>query len=261
MITGASSGIGAATALACARVGMDSVLTARRADRLQEVAEQVKELGRSAEVVVGDVTDDGLSSRLLDAARERFGRFDAVFANAGYGHGGPMHELDDADLRRIFDVNFFAAMDLLREATRRLTAEKRRGHLLMCASTLSKFALPTGGAYAATKAAQSQVCESMRLELRPRGIHVSSVHPITTRTEFFTVAARISGRSEKAVGAPARGGRLGVQTAEQVAKAVVACLRRPKPEVWPSKLGWVVGGLISTFPGILDFAARFRRQC
>ena len=156
MITGTSSGIGAATALACARAGMDSVLTARRPDRLQEVAEQVKELGRSAEVVVGDVTDEGLSGRLLDAARERFGRFDAVFANAGYGHGGPMHELDEAALRRIFDVNFFAAMALLREAARRLVAEKRRGHLLMCSSTLSKFALPTGGAYAATKAAQSR---------------------------------------------------------------------------------------------------------
>src|SRR5687767_147345 len=90
IITGASSGIGAATAIACAKAGMDVVLNARRADKLGDVASQVHSLGRKAQIVPGDVTEPGISKRILDEATERFGRFDAVFANAGYGYDRPM---------------------------------------------------------------------------------------------------------------------------------------------------------------------------
>ena len=85
VITGASSGIGAATAVACAKAGLDAVLNGRDAGRLAQVAAAVRQVGRAAEIVVGDVTDPGLSAKLLDAATQRFGRFDVVFANAGYG--------------------------------------------------------------------------------------------------------------------------------------------------------------------------------
>ena len=93
VVTGASSGIGAATAIECAKAGMDVVLNARRSDRLEEIAEHVRRTGREPATVVGDVTDEGISRRMLDVATERFGRFDAIFANAGYGFRTPMHEL------------------------------------------------------------------------------------------------------------------------------------------------------------------------
>ncbi len=83
IITGASSGIGAATAIACAEAGMNIVLNARREDRLRDVADRIDKLGRQTELVIGDVTEPGISQRMLDAAEQRFGRFDAVFANAG----------------------------------------------------------------------------------------------------------------------------------------------------------------------------------
>lgn len=258
VITGASSGIGAATALACARAGMHAVLHGRRAERLEGVARQVRELGRQAVVVVGDVTEPGLSTRLLDAAQASFGTFYAVFANAGYGVHRPMHELDDATLRRIFDVNFFAAVDLLREAARRLIAARRRGHLLMCSSAASRFVLPEFAAYTATKAAQAHVCGSMRLELRRYGIDVSSVHPITTHTEFHAVAAELSGLDPKAFSPADRFPRWFVQSPERVAHAVVACLRRPRGEVWTSHVVRVLTGLVAAFPELVDLVAAIR---
>jgi short-subunit dehydrogenase len=254
VVTGASSGIGAATAVACARAGMDAVVHGRQIDRLQQVADQVRECGRAAEIVVGDVTEPGFNRRLLDAAQERFGGFYAVFANAGYGFKKPSHELEMSELRQIFEVNFFAGFELLREAARRLIAQRRPGHLLMCSSAVAKFTLLNFAAYSATKAAQNHFCRAMRLELRPYGIEVASVHPITTRTEFCT-------RSAEYVGAgldSAAGRRPGwwAQSPQTVADAVVRCLRRPRPEVWTSVGVRLAAGLMTVFPRLMDLVAR-----
>lgn len=256
IITGASSGIGAATALACARAGMDLVLNGRDADRLRWVAEQVHGIGRRAEAVAGDVTEGGLNARLLDTACDAFGGFYAVFANAGYGYKTPAHELPMDALRRMFDVNFFATYELVAEAARRLVAEEQPGHLLMCSSALAKFTMINFSAYSATKAAQNHVCRAMRLELQPHGIEVASVHPITTRTEFFV-------RADTAVGKPADPDhaydhipRWMLQTPERVANAVVRCLRRPCPEVWTSLFVRLTTGVVTAFPRLADGLGR-----
>lgn len=256
LITGASSGIGAATARACARAGMHVLLHGRREDRLAQVVEEVRAAGRSAESVVGDVTERGLASRLLDAAQHHFGRFDVVFANAGYGFKKPAHLVSDAELRHIFDVNFFAACELLTEAARRLLAEQRPGHLLMCSSAVAKFTMINFSAYSATKAAQNHVCRAMRMELRPHGIEVSSVHPITTRTEFFERSAERSGRPVDPARVFDHVPRWLLQRPEQVADAVVRCLRRPKPEVWTSLAARVAAGVVTVFPRLMDVLGR-----
>jgi short-subunit dehydrogenase len=256
VITGASSGIGAATAVACARAGMNVVLNARRAEMLDAVADRVRQAGTDALVVTGDVTADGISERMLDAARDRFGRFDAVFANAGYGFDLAAHEVSDEVLRKIFDVNFFAAMDLLNAAAVRLLAGDRRGHLLMCSSCLGRFTLPGHSAYSATKAAQAHVCTAMRIELEPHGIYVSSVHPITTITEFFEVSSRLSGKDAGGKSAPEHAPRFFVQPAERVANAVVKCLRRPRPEVWTSFTTRAVAAAMTLSPRFGDVILR-----
>ena len=97
------------------------------------------------------------------------------------------------------------------------------------------------------------------MELRPYGIEVSSVHPITTRTEFFTEAARASGGSAADIG-PDRLPRWLVQTPERVAEAVVACLRRPRPEVWTSTMVRVLAGVVTVFPSLLDRLASLHRR-
>ncbi|MEW6741230.1 MAG: SDR family NAD(P)-dependent oxidoreductase [Planctomycetota bacterium] len=254
VITGASSGIGAATAVAAAKAGMDVVANARRAERLEELATRVRALGREAKIVAGDVAEGGMSARLLDAAVTRFGRFDVVFANAGYGFKKPSHELSEAELRRLFDVNFFAAVNLLCEAARRLLAARSPGHLLMCSSALSKFTLKNYAAYSATKAAQNHFCRAMRMELRHRGIEVSSVHPVTTATEFFAHAAEHEG--EDPVRAAGSAPRWMVQSPERVAAAIVRCLRRPKPEVWTSPGVRLLAGLVTAFPRLLDLVGQ-----
>ncbi len=256
VITGASSGIGAATAIECARAGMNAVLSARRADRLDAVAGEVRKAGAEAITVVGDVTEEGISDRMLDAAQERFGRFDVVFANAGYGLDREAIHVEDRQLRHIFDVNFFAAMELLSTAAKRLLAEGRKGHLLMCSSCVAKFTLPGHSAYSATKAAQSHVCRAMRIELEPHGIHVACVHPVTTTTEFFMASARESGKDEVPTGPPGHAPGLFVQSPRRVARAVVRCLRRPRAEIWTSHTVRAVAAAMTLFPGFMDVVMR-----
>jgi short-subunit dehydrogenase len=254
IITGASSGIGAATALQCARAGMDIVLNARREDRLEEVAGKIRQLDRKAALVVGDVTEPGIGQRLLDAAEEQFGRFDVVFANAGYGMNKTVLDMTDEEWRRMFEVNLFAGIELLRAAAQRLLDRNQPGHLLMCSSCLSKFSLPRHSAYAATKAAQNAVCSAMRHELRDRNIYVSSVHPITTTTEFFEVSAHASGRPPERAKLPDHTPGFLVQRPERVARAVVRCLRRPCPEVWTSLLVRTMAGFMTISPRFYEWA-------
>lgn len=256
IVTGASSGIGAATAVQCAEAGMNVLLTARREDRLEEVARQVRDRQCQAGLVIGDVTEPGLSQRLLDTAEEQFGRFDAVFANAGYGMNKTVMDMTDEEWRRMFDVNLFSGIELLRAAAQRLLDRGRPGHLLMCSSCLSKFSLPRHSAYAATKAAQNALCSAMRHELRHRDIYVSSVHPITTTTEFFQASARASGRPPERAMLPDHTPGFLVQRPERVARAVVKCLRRPCPEVWTSLLVRTMAGLMTISPRFYEWAIR-----
>jgi len=256
IITGASSGIGAATAIECAKAGMNCVITARREDKLRQIADRVKELGRRCETVVGDVVDEGMSDRLLDTAESAFGRFDAVFANAGYGMSCKAHNMTDEQWRRMFDVNFFAANDLITAAARRLIDQDRPGHLLMCSSCLSKFALANHSSYAATKAAQNAVCSAMRMELAEKNIYVSSVHPITTTTEFFDASAKMSGITKPNGDAPNHTPGFLVQTPRTVARAIVKCLRRPRPEVWTSFIVRFSAALFTLSPRFGDWALR-----
>ena len=255
VITGASSGIGAATAIECARAGMDVVLNARRADRLEAVTREIERKRLSTEYNHGDVTEGGINEGMLDAAAAHFGGFDAVFANAGFGMDRAAVQVSDQELRHIFEVNFFAASALVNAAARRLLQQERPGHLLMCSSCLAKFTLPGYSAYSATKAAQSHICRAMAIELKPYGIHVSSVYPVTTATEFFQVAQQLSGRdTQRAL--PRHTPRLFVQSPQRVAAAIVRCLRRPRPEVWTSFTTRAVAAAMTLFPGFLDMVMR-----
>ncbi len=255
VITGGSSGIGRATAIEAARAGMDVAVTARRADRLESVVGEIRSLGRRALAVAGDVADPDFSRQLLDETERSLGPFHAVFANAGYGAERRVLDFTDEELRRMFEVNFFASLDLARLAARRLRDARRPGHLLMCSSCVARFTLPGYGPYAATKAAQAMVCRSMRYELREFGIEVSSVHPVTTATEFFDVATGGGGAGGSGPVVPsvaAHAPKFIIQSPERVARAVIACLRRPRSEVWTSLPARLGAGLFTACPWIAD---------
>lgn len=233
-ITGASSGIGAATALACARAGMPVAVCARRVDKLDAVVRKIRESGGHAVAVACDVTHADQAEAFIEKSVAELGSLYAVFANAGYGASSPVHTMSDADIRAMFETNFFGSLNVIRPALARILARaepasgEARGHVLWCSSCLSNLPTPYAGVYSATKAAQHHLGRAMRAELRPLGVQVSTVHPIGTRTEFFETASAAS--SEKRVIDTSDGPFM--QDASVVATRIVRCLQRPRAEVW-----------------------------
>ena len=252
-ITGASAGIGRATALACARAGMPVVVTARREEPLRALVEQIEREGGKAAHLVVDVNDPEACARMIDVCVERFGSVYSVFANAGYGQEARAHEMTDADLRAMFETNFFGTMHTIRPALSRMIPAGA-GHVLICSSCVARFALPYFGVYSATKAAQHHIGRSLRLEIESSGVYVSTVHPIGTKTEFFDVAQRRSWEGAQPLSD--HGPSWTMQTPERVADAVVRGLRRRKPEIWTNafvRYGMVIAG---AFPRLADMGVR-----
>lgn len=244
VITGASSGIGAATALACADAGMDVVLAARRRSRLEQVGHQVRRRGCRALEIVCDVDQDQDVAGLIQQTMQAWGRLDVMFANAGYGLFASVLGTSDAQMRAIFETNYFGTLRCVRQAVSAMRqsageAQEARfsgvkkpiiGHVLICSSAVSEIGMPMHGAYCATKAAQDAVASALRAELAGERILVTSVHPIGTRSEFYD---RVQRRADKDLTPVQATKDRHLQSAEQVAMAILRCLRRPRPEVWP----------------------------
>lgn len=251
VITGASAGIGRAIARACADAGMGVAINARGAGRLADLAEELRARGSRIVEVAGDSTDGAVRAELLARAAD-LGPVYAVLANAGYGHEAETLAMPEADLRQMFEVNFFAGLSLLREAAPGLL-DRAEGHLMMTSSCLSKIGLPRYAAYCATKAAQDYACRAMRHELAPRGVAVSSIHPVGTKTEFFDRMGERSGGLKLMD----RSAQSFMQSPERVARAVLRTLRAGRgKEVWTS-LGARVGfGASVMLPGVTDLVLR-----
>ena len=242
LITGASSGIGAATAVACAEAGMRVSLIARRSDKLQKLAAEIAGLGHKAHFFAADVCSDSEMENAFANCWSAFGRLDAVFANAGYGQIVSVLDMIEADERDMFETNYFGTTRTLRLAAPLMhdTPDSLK-HLLICSSAASEIGLPTLGVYSATKAAQDSVAGALRAELHDEGFKVTSVHPIGTKTDFMAVAGEAQNNNTP--------GML-QQTPQRVATKVVATLRRPRPEVWPSgitRVGLALGTLSPRF--------------
>lgn len=243
VITGASAGIGAATAIEAARAGMHLVLAARREAQLEEVRQKIEAAGGQALAVPTDVADPEQVQRMIDRALERFGRIDALFANAGYGH---MHRGED-DLgeveRAMWEVNYHGAKRSVQAVVPHMR-ERGEGHILLCSSVVAASGLPYYSAYAATKGALMGLSQSLGLELEADGINVTCVFPGSTATEFHANIAARCGRDAASEATP----RFMVQSAEAVARRVVLCLQRPSPEVWPHPLLQFLAGIWRWFP-------------
>jgi short-subunit dehydrogenase len=221
VVTGASSGIGRAAAIALAGAGMRVVLGARRADRLQEAAKIIRDAGGEARWLRADVARAEDVAGLVHEATTSYGRLDLLVANAGVGYFGRLESTPLQEVRHLLDVNLLGTIHGVQAAVPVMRAQGS-GHLILVSSIVGKRASPGNGVYAATKFAQVALAESLRLEVAEAGIHVSVVCPVSTTTEFFETAGARS---------PLRFDPTGpVYSAEQVASVILRVARRPRPE-------------------------------
>jgi NADP-dependent 3-hydroxy acid dehydrogenase YdfG len=182
LVTGASSGIGRATATALAAAGADVALAARREERLAAVAEDVEAHGREALVVPTDVTDDAAVAALIDRTVEAFDRLDAVVCNAGLGRDAAVEEMTTEQYRDMMDVNVDGAFFTAREAVPHL--RETDGSLVLVASFSGQYPRPHNPVYAATKWWVRGFARSLEASVGVDGIAVTTVNPTEVRTEF-----------------------------------------------------------------------------
>lgn len=247
VITGGSSGIGLACARELAGIGIAVVLGARRADRLDEAVRGIRAAGGRAESVVTDVTSEADVLRLVDHARRTFGRLDIAVCNAGFGYYGTVEQTSPATMQRMMDVNFMGTFHGARAALPVFRAQAA-GHLIVVSSIVGKRGIAQMSGYSATKAAQVGFVESLRTEFVGTAIHVSVVFPVSTDTEFRDAMARDYGYSVAGLGPK--------QSAERVGRAIAACVRRPRPEVYPHAMSRGLAILNALAPGFTDKLVR-----
>lgn len=184
IVTGASSGIGEATARHFAREGFAVVLAARRRDRLDDIAADIERDGGVALSVPTDLSDPEETSSLVSRTIDRFGRVDVLVNNAGYGPPYALEQLDRQQLRHVFDVNLLAAMQLIGELVPVMRAQGR-GRVVNISSLTRYVGAPFASSYAATKGGMEAMNACMRLELAPWNIELSVVVPGFVDTPAF----------------------------------------------------------------------------
>lgn len=241
IVTGASSGIGRAIALELAAGGARLVVTARRQDRLRELAQRIT--GGPVEIVAGDVTDPAVRLRCVEAAEAGLGGLDLLVNNAGIGAMGPFEQADPARVRRIMEVNFFALVEMTRAALP-LLRKGNRPMLVNVGSVLGHRGVPHNSEYCASKFAVRGFSESLRAELSRHRIDVLVVSPGTTETEFFERVLERTGEPSWPEHAPV--------SAADVARQTVRAIRRGRREIIPYRWGKVLCWLNRISPGLVD---------
>ncbi len=191
IITGASSGIGEATARRLVRGGARVALFARRKERLDALCREIDPSGRRVLAVAGDITAEADRGRLVAETGARFGRIDALVNNAGYGQRGPLELVPVDAIRRNFETNVFSLVALTRLVVPVLRAQGG-GRIVNIGSVAGRIARPMSATYDATKFALEGITDGLRGELKPFGIRVILVRPGFIRTEFGDVARRVS---------------------------------------------------------------------
>lgn len=184
-VTGASSGIGEATAIALARAGYAVSLGARRVDRIEAVAGRIRESGGTAEAIEVDVGDEPSARAFVEQTRERLGGLDVLVANAGVMLLGPIPGADTAEWRRMIDVNVYGVLHTT-HAVLGGWLEQDAGHLVIVSSVAGRVAGAYAGVYNLTKFGVNAFAEALRQETASTGIRVTVIEPGAVRSELLS---------------------------------------------------------------------------
>ncbi len=221
LITGASAGIGRASALALAQEGANLILTARRGSRLEEIAAAVQPFGSRVVSMVGDAAMEETAERCVAAAIETFGRLDILINNVGVGNYKNLVDTSAAEYDEMMDSNVRSTFLFARHAVPQMI-KQGSGTVLMISSMAGIYGFPGEAVYCATKFAQVGFAQALDKELRPHGIKVGVICPGGVKTEF----ALGKGRTEQGVAAS------GMLEPEDVASAVLlACTQGPNARI------------------------------
>jgi short-subunit dehydrogenase len=269
LITGASSGLGAALARALAPAGHRIALVARREAELNEVARQVQDRSGISLALAENLTDPDAPARVVENTVARFGGLDVLVNNAGIGLPRYFSECDPAGLREQVNLNFVAPILVTRWAIPHLA--RSHGTVVNIGSAITAVANPMLGVYGATKAALAYWNDALRRELRPHGISVSLVDLGPVASDFFTAVirrARSDGEPRPLGINPAPDGLYNAMrdrppdlismTADRAASRIVRLIEHPRRRlslprrvVWPFRL---FAGCLVAFPELTDAA-------
>ena len=254
IITGASSGIGAATARRVARDRVRLTLAGRREDRLRGVAREVEQLESEALVVPTDVTNRAEIRRMAQSTLDRWGRVDVLVNNAGVSYDEPLVDLDPDKVRAEVQVNLIAPIECT-QAVLPVMLGQKSGHIINIASLEGLIATPGSSVYCATKFGVFGFSDSLRRQLRDTGIHVSAFCPGYTPSEL---TPRLKAHVE---GGPDAPHHPGLMLTDYVADQIARLVRHPRRLVVLPR-SWSVLVLVAfLFPGMADFlVSRFKAK-
>ena len=248
VVTGASMGIGEALAKAFLAEGARVVLSSRDQARLEEVRNRLGNAERTAAIAC-DVQDRQQIENLVRASVDRFGRIDVWVNNAGYGMLDPVASMSMQECRRLFDTNFFGAIDCMQAIAPTFQAQ-RNGTIINISSVVGHLPVPRMGAYSASKHALNAISEAARLELESSGVRVMSVCPGRIKTNFGVNTVKRPG--EKPLGGSFQQGI----SAERCARAILNGYLRGTREVFVPWHAFVLSHLYEFWPQLVEFGMR-----
>ncbi len=245
VVTGASSGIGEATARELAARGASVVLAARAVEKLEGLRRVISASGGVALAVETDVSDRSSVEAMVRSAVREFGSLDVLVNNAGLGLSGRISEVRAGDLRHVFEVNTVGPLNCIQAA---LPHMGEGGRIVNVSSVVGKRAIPKVGAYCATKSALNALSDALRVEVAGRQITVTSVYPGTTSTSFRENSRRT--KSEK------RGWRPKGVGPDRVAEKIADAIEKAPRDVYVTLTDRLFITGVTLFPGLADRVLR-----
>jgi NAD(P)-dependent dehydrogenase (short-subunit alcohol dehydrogenase family) len=218
VITGASSGIGKATAVSFAQTGAHLVLVARRQEKLKDVESYIASFKTQCISVKADVTREEEVQNLFAQVERVFGRVDILINNAGRGLEAELCDISYDEWLSVINTNLTSVFLCTREAVKHMITKGIQGHIITVSSTSGLFGVPTYAAYCASKHGVTGFKRSIRWDLRKHKIKVSTIHPANVDTEFFTTLKTTPQRRD-------------MLTARDIADHLVAIASRSTPKI------------------------------